>query len=225
MAIKFTATTDVTTISIDDFAKFTADELKFITKDQSSSLSAAQIGTLTDRTLPSLASKFSSITPEALAGLSLKTVPFLMIRAITVDQIAGLTVDQFKAFKSDQVSALSVKQLNAMNADQFGAFMDLMPNFSTFRNDYAEKNLSKGWDLVVWSNLNNFENDLAKIRDIENFIVSQYERKVAVIEAANPRWANLGALNVSAMTSDNFPMLLPEQIAGLTFAQLGSLTK
>ena len=49
MAIKFTALTDVATISIDDFAKFTADELKFITKDQSSSLSAAQIGTLTDK--------------------------------------------------------------------------------------------------------------------------------------------------------------------------------
>ena len=109
-----------------------------------------------------------------------------MIRAITVDQIAGLTVDQFKAFKSDQVSALSVKQLNAMNADQFGAFVDFMPNFSTFRDDYAEKNLSKGWDLVVWSNENNFENDFAKIIDIENIIVSQYEKTVATIKAANP---------------------------------------
>jgi len=110
-AFKLDTKTDITTVSATDFGKFTVAEVGTLNKVQAQALSAEQIATLTDKTVPGIFGQLKVIDAGLIGQFSKAAIPLLPIANLTTDQVAALTLEQFKVLTPAQVGALNKVQL------------------------------------------------------------------------------------------------------------------
>ena len=72
--VPYTGETDITTISAADFGKFTVAEVGTLNKTQVQALSADQIATLTDKTVPGIFGQLKFIDAGLMASFSSKAI-------------------------------------------------------------------------------------------------------------------------------------------------------
>ena len=220
-----TPSTDITAMSISDFAKLTASELSVMSKVQAALLTSDYLAALTKNNIPGLANVLKyipsdalvAITPSAIAGLppaSLSSLTIDEVHVLTTNQLSSLTLQQLNAFSPVQVSELNSNQMDAFNARKKA----VLNNSATDTSTDIATTLS-GFDLL--DNIGTVgQGDSAYLDDaINTYLAFDPSLTEVIANYANEQWLAV------AKGSDNYdPILTTLQTIKLKSTENSSLT-
>ena len=220
-----TPSTDITAMSISDFAKLTASELSVMSKVQATLLTSDYLAALTKNNIPGLANVLKyipsdalvAITPSAIAGLppaSLSSLTIDEVHVLTTNQLSSLTLQQLNAFSPVQVSELNSNQMDAFNARKKA----VLNNSATDTSTDIATTLS-GSDLL--DNIGTVgQGDSAYLDDaINTYLAFDPSLTEVIANYANEQWLAV------AKGSDNYdPILTTLQTIKLKSTENSSLT-
>lgn len=214
--------TDATqALSPEYIAQFTAGQVRGLNTNvlhtsQIAALSAQGISGLTSIQLINIGKRISSVSPDAIKGLTPT-----QITVLTVAQVIMLSASQIKALKKNHIAALSPEQVAVFSTAQIKALY----NDSSLPPQYFSICIAMCFDF----NINSLsKQQIIELGDDVQYLSANVIAKLSreAIQAIEPKYISqftkeqLNALNTKALRADQIAAISAQAIAGLSPKQL-----